>query len=814
MNYPREAPYFRFTAEEVDRAFEEVLEEVSPDIVHIHHLNHLSLNLPAVAKAAGAKVLYTLHDFWLMCPRGQFLQTGTARNDPWKLCEGQENSKCAEHCYASRYASGVYDTTSGRDVFDDDVVKEQLYWTRWIRTRMEATRKSCQHIDAFIAPSQHLYNKFVNEFSLPAHKIIVEPYGFFRERLANRQRRYETSTRNIFRAPSTPNISASSTPNVPTQNKEPYVFAYIGRHQPAKGINLLVEAALKLLQDDNSGARTTASGRTEDAPFRVKIFGREDANSSRSLKRMIAEHPEAENVFSWEAEYTNKDIVEKVFNVVDCVVVPSIWEENSPLVIHEAQQCKVPVITSSEGGMGELVKNAVNGLTFEHRSSDSLADAMRLALEQPAGMNYLGKRGYLYSPDGQIPCIEQHTDRLLRLFQTMRTEDSEEGIAKAASNSWYTAAFSEEKDSIPKAAESHSIERLPAPWRITFDTNPDDCNFSCTMCEQHSEFSPHQIARKEKGIRKRRMGFEIMRKTVTELAPKGLREIIPTTMGEPLYWSHFPDMLELCHETGVKLNLTTNGSFYGRGAEKWAEAIVPVGSDVKISWNGITQATQEKIMKGSNLANQIENLRTFVKVRNRIAESGGNYCSVTLQLTFMRINLDEIPRLVEFSIQEDIDRVKGHHLWAHFAEIKNEDLRRSPESIRLWNAIASECREIAATCSRPSGRPFRLEHFNDLDESQESQGAVAVDSYCPFLGQEAWVNHSGRFDPCCAPDQARLSLGKFGNITDKETGGLLGIWNSDPYNDLVQNYTQRPLCKNCTMRRPAVEKTTTTTTTK
>ena len=40
---------------EVDRAFKEVVEEVKPDIIHLHHMNHLSLNLPAVAKAAGAK---------------------------------------------------------------------------------------------------------------------------------------------------------------------------------------------------------------------------------------------------------------------------------------------------------------------------------------------------------------------------------------------------------------------------------------------------------------------------------------------------------------------------------------------------------------------------------------------------------------------------------------------------------------------------------------------------------------------------------------------------------------------------------------
>jgi galactokinase/glycosyltransferase involved in cell wall biosynthesis/MoaA/NifB/PqqE/SkfB family radical SAM enzyme len=793
MNYSREAPYFRFMAKEVDDAYKEVVEIVKPDIVHLHHMNHLSLNLPFVAKAAGAKVLYTLHDYWLMCPRGQFLQTGAARNDPWKLCDGQENGKCAERCYTSRYARGVYNTSTGQS--DDD---ELRYWTSWIASRMDATRNACEYIDAFIAPSQYLRNKYVNDFSLPADKIIVEPYGFFRDRLKNRKHRLED--------PATSN---------PIQNTDPYVFAYTGRHQPGKGINLLVEAALKVLQNTNN----SDSCSNEDIPFRVKIFGRQDANSSPSLQRKISECPDprAHDIFSWEAEYVNMDIVDRVFNAIDCLVVPSIWEENSPLVIHEAQQCGVPVITSSYGGMGELVKDAINGLTFHHRSADSLAEAMEKAIEQPAGMRYLGERGYIYSPDGQVPCIERHTETLLQLFETMRSKNSQRGIAKAASSSWYTARHTKINPEAAKVvanapdstreSKPHSIEPLPAPWRVTFDTNPDDCNFSCTMCEQHSEFSPHQRRRREQHIRKRRMDIDIIRKTVADLSPKGLREIIPSTMGEPLYYKHFPEILKLCAEHGVKLNLTTNGSFYGRGVEYWAEKIIPVGSDVKISWNGITQATQEKIMKGSNLDEQIENLRKFVKIRNTVAQqNGGNYCSVTLQLTFMEVNLQELPELVKFAIEEDCDRVKGHHLWAHFPEIKNENLRRNKESIRRWNAIASECREIALTHNRPSGKPFRLENFFDLDASRESEGAVGDPKFvCPFLGREAWVNHSGRFDPCCAPDEQRLSLGSFGNITDPETR-LLDIWNSDQYNNLVQNYTKRPLCRKCNMRRPLEEK--------
>ncbi len=30
------------------------------------------------------------------------------------------------------------------------------------------------------------------------------------------------------------------------------------------------------------------------------------------------------------------------------------------------------------------------------------------------------------------------------------------------------------------------MSKKEGPWRITFDTNPDNCNLKCIMCEEHS----------------------------------------------------------------------------------------------------------------------------------------------------------------------------------------------------------------------------------------------------------------------------------------------------------------------------------------
>ena len=55
--------------------------------------------------------------------------------------------------------------------------------------------------------------------------------------------------------------------------------------------------------------------------------------------------------------------------VANYVVVPSIWWENSPVVIQEAYAARRPVICSGIGGMAEKVIDGVTGLHVLARSS-------------------------------------------------------------------------------------------------------------------------------------------------------------------------------------------------------------------------------------------------------------------------------------------------------------------------------------------------------------------------------------------------------------------------------------------------------------
>ena len=125
------------------------------------------------------------------------------------------------------------------------------------------------------------------------------------------------------------------------------------------------------------------------------------------------------------------------------------------------------------------------------------------------------------------------------------------------------------------------------------------------------------------------------------------------------------------------------------------------------------------------------------------------------------------------------------------------DACRNANAIERWNATVDEAFEAAERHRLPDGSKVLLENIFRLDAGDE--GEIAAGAECPFLGQEAWVASDGRFNPCCAPDALRRTLGDFGSVNNTS---LYDIWQSAAYGNLRSSYMQKPLCQGCNMRRP------------
>lgn len=689
---------------EIDEKLNVLLHELTPDIAHIGHLNHLSTGLVTILNRHKIPIIYTLHDFWLMCPRGQFLTRTIGKKDgAFQLCNQQNDKKCVLDCY-KMYFSGIKENEK----------EELLYWQSWIHQRMKETKSIIDKVNLFIAPSMYLKKRFEEDFDVPSNKIIYLDYGFPTSYLS---------------------------PIEKIANNRTYTFGYIGTHIPAKGVNILIEAFKQI-----------------ESPASLKIFGRYNGQSTKFLETIASS---SKNNIEFIGEYENQNLVKDVFSQVDCIVVPSIWGENSPLVIHEAQACKIPVITANYGGMEEYVAHNVNGLLFEHRNVDSLATQLEYALLHPEKMKELGKRGYLYSPEGNVPNIENHCKELESIYQSL----------------------------IPK---KHSL------YRITLDTNPEDCNLSCTMCEEHSPFS--KFIKEKLGGKRRRMPKEWLEDIFQQAQSLGVKEIIPSTMGEPLLYKHFAYLVDLCYKYNIKMNLTTNGTFpktTEKSVTEWAKLLVPITTDVKISWNGATTETAQKIMLKIDFDQNIANVKEFIRIRDEYFERTGYKCKVTFQLTFMQNNMHELADIIILAAKLGVDRVKGHHLWAHFDEIKSLSMKASKETIQQWNEYVLQAYEAQEKYRKPNGEKVLLENIIPIEITNKNQ--IPENYNCPFLEKELWISPEGKISPCCAPDELRQTLGNFGNI---EKNSIEDVLSSDIYQNLVSNYKKIDLCKTCNMRKP------------
>lgn len=700
VNNPQGKDGYRHSG--MDLATEQLISEIKPDVAHIGHLNHLSTGFIDVLKKLNIPIVFTLHDFWLMCPRGQFLTRSIGKENNFELCSGQENHKCASDCYRVYF--------SGRE---ENEQQELNQWSEWIKNRMAETKSIMGKVDLFIAPSKYLMNRFITDFDLPLNKIIYLDYGFPLHYLM---------------------------PNFNTEQRDMYTFGYIGTHIPAKGISELIQAFSKI-----------------SLPAKLIIYGRENGQVTQSLKAMANA---CTNPIEFAGEYINQNLADQVFSKVDCIVVPSIWAENSPLVIHEAQACKIPVITADFGGMKEYVHHHVNGLLFEHRCVDSLTEQLEWAISNVEKMKQYGDRGYLHNETGKVPDIEEHCKQLELIYTQVKNQSK--------------------------------------LWRITIDTNPEDCNLHCVMCEEHSPYSdfiPKLF--QEIGIKRRRMDVITVEQIFQQASALGVREIIPSTMGEPLLYKGIERIFELAQEYNIKINLTTNGTFPRKSTEEWSRLIVPNTTDIKISWNGATKGTSEAVMKGLNFEKALENVKSLIELRNEYFNQTGYFCRITLQLTFMQSNMHELSDIIKLAASLGIDRVKGHHLWAHFQEIHGESMKQTKASIADWNRYVAEAVRASETHLKPNGEKVILENILPINENEIEQ--VPIEYECPFLGKELWISATGKFSPCCAPDKLRSSLGDFGNI---KTHTISEVLNSEIYQNLVTGYKDNELCKTCNMRKP------------
>ncbi|MGG5889210.1 glycosyltransferase [Falsiroseomonas sp. HC035] len=144
-------------------------------------------------------------------------------------------------------------------------------------------------------------------------------------------------------------------------------FGFFGQPTSFKGLDVLLRALPMALRTSPGILMTVFGAEREDA---LRLF---------PVLEPLVEECGASLTFA--GRYDPADAV-ALMRSVGWVVVPSVWWENSPVVIQEARRAGTPLIVSDIGGMAEKVLPGIDGLHFKRAAPVDLA-AVMLAATQP-----------------------------------------------------------------------------------------------------------------------------------------------------------------------------------------------------------------------------------------------------------------------------------------------------------------------------------------------------------------------------------------------------------------------------------------------
>jgi len=337
--------------------------------------------------------------------------------------------------------------------------------------------------------------------------------------------------------------------------------------------------------------------------------------------------------------------------------------------------------------------------------------------------------------------------------------------------------------------------RLPhpaGPWRLTLVTDPDDCNLACDMCE----CGRGRAAASPAPAPPRRMDPAMALHVLAQLRGGALREVIPSTMGEPLLWAGLDALLDACQAARLRLNLTTNGTWPGRGARAWGARLYPLASDVKISWNGAHAATAQAIMAGLDFPAALEGVRAVAAARDEAAARSGVRGRLSFQVTAQAGNVEELADMVRLAARLGVDRVKVNQLQPRVPHLLARALTASAAGLARWNAAAAEARAAAEEVRLPSGARVALQGAEPLSLDPAAPAPLGP---CPFVGREAWILWDGRLAPCPHPAAWRGELGDFGSAA---ASPLRELWGARSFRTFTERHLEHPVCAACPLRRP------------
>ena len=353
----------------------DILQELKPDIVHLHHRHGIWWILEA-AQDLGIPTIYTSHDWGLACLRTTLVQGNG------QLCDGitsvEKCSKCIkegrrsilgrinERLVEISLVSFLLQTLSkvpvlGRKFHEYKVVNRRA--ASRVKSYLCRAQNVLSNLSGCIVPSEYA-SLFFQRLGCSKDKILVMPW------YAN-----NGQTRDICWV----------------NTSDELTLTYVGRLSPEKGISWTLDCLSQI---------------SFSFPLHIRIAGAVDSQFAQNLFHSYSSHCGVHRI-TWLGWASCSDI----YLSTDAILIPSQWIDNTPLTLVEAFSYKLPVLATDIPTIREYVAEDENGFLFEMNDSFSFQhsiDRLRLRLQKTPN------RPIQFPP---VDNLDQYMNKVIRIYK-------------------------------------------------------------------------------------------------------------------------------------------------------------------------------------------------------------------------------------------------------------------------------------------------------------------------------------------------------------------------------------------------------------
>lgn len=193
-----------------------------------------------------------------------------------------------------------------------------------------------------------------------------------------------------------PNASTFTRRDFVTDRCQSKDVLYVGRLVSNKGVDFLIKAFTKV------------QNRFPDA--RLHIAG--DGPARDSLEKLAGEElPMGSYRFYGTV---SSEVVRNLQDHSRIQCVPSVWPENSPIVVYEALTAGIPIVASNIGGIPDLVRQGKDGILVKPANDEALTEAMIALLSDDNKCLELSRSAYRHA---QEFTMEQHAKDIKAIYR-------------------------------------------------------------------------------------------------------------------------------------------------------------------------------------------------------------------------------------------------------------------------------------------------------------------------------------------------------------------------------------------------------------